>query len=69
MRDVSGQTTGMAPGRIEHVFNDGGRSAAGYKGSTGDCVVRAIAIATCKPYTEVYDALKALAKRGEHHLA
>jgi len=38
-------------------FNDGGRQSAGFKGKTGDCVVRAIAIATGKPYSEVYDAL------------
>lgn len=30
--------------------NDGGRSAAGYKGDTGDCVTRAIAIATGNDY-------------------
>lgn len=42
------------------VINDGGRAAAGYKGSTGDCVVRAIAIACEKPYQEVYDRLSAL---------
>lgn len=35
-------------------FNDGGRAAAGYKGFTGDCVCRAIAIATERPYKEVY---------------
>ena len=40
--------------------NDGGREAAGYKGSTGDCVVRAISIATGKPYQEVYDALNSM---------
>jgi hypothetical protein len=45
-----------------HLFNDGGRIAAGYKGFTGDCVTRAIAIATGKPYQEVYDALKSLTK-------
>jgi hypothetical protein len=45
--------------------NDGGREAAGFKGSTGDCVTRAIAIATGKPYREVYDALNALAKEKE----
>lgn len=28
------------------VYDDGGRSAAGFKGKTGDCVTRAIAIAT-----------------------
>jgi hypothetical protein len=27
-------------------YNDGGREAAGFKGFTGDCVCRAIAIAT-----------------------
>jgi hypothetical protein len=39
------------------IFDDGGREAAGYKGFAGDCTVRAIAIATEKPYKEVYDAL------------
>ncbi len=38
-------------------YNDGGRRAAGYKGDTGDCVTRAISIATGKPYDEVYDAM------------
>lgn len=38
-------------------FNDGGRAVAGYKGSTGDCVIRAIAIATEQPYQQVYDKL------------
>ena len=39
-------------------FNDGGRKAAGYKGTAaGDCVVRAIAIASGKDYQEVYDAI------------
>lgn len=44
------------------VYDDGGRAAAGYKGSANDCVVRAIAIATGRPYQEVYDALNELAK-------
>lgn len=39
------------------IFNDGGRAAAGYKGLTGDCVCRAICIATGKPYQEVYNIL------------
>jgi len=43
--------------KANHVFNDGGRKAAGYVGEAGDCVTRAIAIATGKPYQEVYDAL------------
>ena len=38
-------------------YNDGGREAAGYKGAAGDCVARAIAIASGLPYAEVYDAL------------
>jgi len=45
-----------------YVYNDGGRSAAGYKGETGDCVCRSIAIATGKPYKEVYDELSAMMK-------
>lgn len=42
---------------MEYVFNDGGRKAAGFKGTTGDCVTRAIAIATGQDYQTVYDAL------------
>ena len=38
-------------------FDDGGRAAAGFKGKTGDCVARAITIATGKQYREVYNAL------------
>jgi hypothetical protein len=38
-------------------FNDGGRASAGFKGTTGDCVVRAIAIATKQEYKLVYDEL------------
>lgn len=40
------------------VYDDGGRSAAGYRGSAGDCVTRSVAVATGLPYQEVYDALK-----------
>ncbi len=46
---------------MNFVFDDGGRSLAGFKGSTGDCVNRSIAIATGRPYREVYDALNELA--------
>jgi hypothetical protein len=42
------------------VLNDGGRAAAGHKGKNGDCVCRAIAIATDQPYAQVYDALSAI---------
>lgn len=47
---------------MQFVRNDGGRAAAGFKGKTGDCVTRAIAIATGKPYREVYDALNQMGK-------
>jgi len=42
---------------MQFVFNDGGRAASGYKGECGDCVCRAIAIASGLPYAEVYTAL------------
>lgn len=42
---------------IRHVYDDGGRAAAGFKGDTGDCVVRAIAIAAEMDYQTVYDAI------------
>ncbi len=45
------------------MANDGGRAAAGYKGTTGDCVCRAIAIATGQPYQQVYDAINGLAEK------
>jgi hypothetical protein len=43
--------------KMKHVFNDGGRQSAGYKGRAGDCVARAIAIVAELPYDEVYDRL------------
>ena len=42
---------------MQFIYNDGGRKQAGYKGTTGDCVARAIAIPSGLPYKEVYDAL------------
>ena len=44
---------------MEFIFNDGGRSSY-FKGTAGDCVVRAIAIVTGKDYKKVYDAAFAL---------
>lgn len=41
------------------TYNDGGRAAAGFKGDTRDCVTRAVAIATGRPYKEVYDEVNA----------
>ena len=42
---------------MKFVYDDGGRAAAGFKGEAGDCVCRAIAIATERPYQEVYEEL------------
>ena len=47
---------------MKFKYNDGGRKEAGYKGTTGDCVVRAVTIATGKPYQEVYDEINAIGK-------
>ena len=47
---------------MQFNFNDGGRADAGFKGTTGDCVCRAIAIATEKPYREIYDLINEYAK-------
>lgn len=48
-----------------YEYNDGGRAAAGYRGDAGDCVTRAIAIATEVPYREVYDVLGSFSKAIE----
>jgi hypothetical protein len=47
---------------MKFMFNDGGRSEAGFRGTTGDCTTRSIAIATEKSYIEVYNALNEIAK-------
>lgn len=40
------------------IYNDGGRAEAGYKGTSADCAVRAIAIAWDLPYKVIYDDLR-----------
>ena len=42
---------------MEFVKNDGGRLEAGYKGSSGDCVLRSICIASGLGYQETHDRL------------
>lgn len=54
---------------ITVAYNDGGREAAGFKGDTGDCVVRAIAIATDRPYQQVYDELHDTALNDRAYMA
>jgi len=44
-------------------YHDGGRAAAGYRGKTGDCVVRSIAIATGLPYQHIYDMVNRASTR------
>lgn len=48
---------------LPFTFNDGGRADAGYRGTTGDCGCRALAIVTGRPYQECYDLLIELARR------
>lgn len=45
------------------IYNDGGRKAAGYRGTARDCVVRAIAIATGVGYQTVYEGLQKATER------
>jgi hypothetical protein len=46
---------------MRFIYNDGGRSKY-FKGTTGDCVVRAICNASGRDYKEVYDVINELAK-------
>jgi hypothetical protein len=46
-----------------YTYNDGGRAMAGYKGTTGDCVCRAIAIAAEMPYQYVYELINQYGKQ------
>lgn len=39
------------------TYDDGGRAAAGFKGSAGDCVARSIAIVAGLHYTAVIDGI------------
>lgn len=48
---------------MKFIYNDGGRSKYFTATKVGDCVTRAIAIATGKDYKEVYDDLNELAKK------
>ena len=46
-----------AEGVMQWIYDDGGRAADGYTGSAGDCVARAVAIASGRSYADVYAAL------------
>ena len=47
---------------LPFVYDDGGRSRY-FKGLTGDCAARAVAIATGRDYKEVYDLINEFASR------
>ena len=48
---------------MKFTYHDGGRAESGFKGqASGDCVVRAIAIASDADYRTVYDAINRDAK-------
>lgn len=47
---------------MKYIYDDGGRSSAGFRGECGDCATRAISIATGMPYREVYNQLQSLQK-------
>ena len=49
---------------MQWTYNDGGRSKY-YKGHTGDCVCRAIAIANKMDYKDVYDLINKYSKEEE----
>jgi len=44
------------------IIDDGGRALAGYKGTAGDCVCRAFAIASQRPYKEIYMMINNISK-------
>jgi hypothetical protein len=49
---------------MQVVITDGGRKEAGYRSKkSGDCVCRAISIATKQDYQKVYDELNEVAER------
>lgn len=54
---------------MDTIFDDGGRHAAGYRGEAGDCVVRAIAIATQQDYKTVYKSVSQACKCDGHSSA
>ena len=48
---------------MQFIYNDGGRSKYFKAKGVGDCVTRAICIATQKDYKEVYDVLSKMSKK------
>lgn len=55
----------MRTAETTFIQTDGGRSDSGFKGKTeaGDCVVRALTIASCEDYRVVYDEIACLSQQ------
>lgn len=51
------------------TYDDGGRASAGFKGTTGDCVTHAIAIALDRDYRAVYNDMADLLRAAPAKLA
>ncbi|MFN3191981.1 MAG: DUF2786 domain-containing protein [Aureliella sp.] len=49
---------------MEFVWNDGGRASAGFVGTTNDCVVRSLSIATGIAYRDIYEHFQQTANRS-----
>lgn len=48
---------------MDYKHDDGGRKKAGYKGATGDCLSRALAIVTRRSYQEIYELVNEFGER------
>lgn len=54
---------------VRWIYDDGGRKRAGFRGEApGDCVTRAIAIVTERPYRDVYREVNTMATTVERHV-
>mmetsp|Transcript_8798 Transcript_8798/g.27574 ORF Transcript_8798/g.27574 Transcript_8798/m.27574 type:complete len:476 (+) Transcript_8798:56-1483(+) len=63
--DPEGQPEAGPKRPPQWVYSDGGRAEAGFRGTTGDCFTRAVAIACERPYREIYDFVNKVAKEME----
>lgn len=62
-KNVAGRSVSKMVREMPWVYDDGGRADAGFKGSTGDCVCRAVSIVTGEPYIDVYNYINELASK------
>ena len=51
---------------IGYRYDDGGHTAAGFNGNAADCVIRAIAILTRAPYTDIHRRMAAAMKHTSY---